>query len=796
MEHNSLDQYEVPRDPELAEAFEAFIQQTHVPLDFHARVMARVQQRQTRGGLLGWWPKVWAWRMPLLVCGATVGVLLALTLHMWMPAIKGNNLEHSKGGTQVKEQLAVIPRPFGAVLEFLEPLKKQAEDRGIDLVTRLNKEGNIPDYYDKESLVIMGKTPAQFDGYVYVDYYSTDGMVGHLLPNEMERTNRLGSNGSLAVGQPNGPQPLFISAQPPGLELITVIASKTPLFSGLRNHEPAESYLNELRQALSKEGVQPNVTATFHFIRTNGKTSTPYQVVSGDTGDAPAGLTHQPPLPIVAVSPPPGGRQEEEPAQTPPVVASARSLPSHTILPTAFDLPSSAQLPAFTPSRLAETGPAPPMARRTALVIGNAAYAVGPLQNAGKDATDIAAMLRRLGFEVTLLRDVPLPEMEEAVKAFNIRLHQGGMGLFYFAGHGVQVDGENYLLPINARIARQQDVRYQALPMGRVLGAMEEAGNGLNILILDACRNTPFSRSWRSSQAGLAPPPTTARGMLIAYATAPGGRAADGTGGENGVYTKYLLQAMTVPGLSIEQVFKQVRYRVVAETRWKQTPWESSSLLGDFAFMPAQADIVPAGAPPYPSASSDPETVLWSMSERSSHPEDVLAFLQAYPESRFAPAARLRLQQLQQQSATASNVPSAPQPGPVTPSRAAGFSPSPAPSAPPQPSLERAVPSNVASGNAPREEIGRNNPMDRPSSPPSSEGYTLIRRIYCEDTESGVVKGSKDLIFTSFLSCEEAKKTLLVLEQQKGNCSFIDKGRESRQKANIWIGTPSCKIPS
>ena len=108
---------------------------------------------------------------------------------------------------------------------------------------------------------------------------------------------------------------------------------------------------------------------------------------------------------------------------------------------------------------------------------------------------------------------------------------------------------------------------------------------------------------------------------------------------------------MTVPGLSIEQVFKQVRYGVVAETEGKQTPWESSSLLGDFAFMPAQADLVPAGVPPpYPSSASDPETVLWSMSERSSHPEDVLAFLQAYPESRFAPAARLRLQQLQQQS--------------------------------------------------------------------------------------------------------------------------------------------------
>lgn len=178
-------------------------------------------------------------------------------------------VESVKGVTQVKEKFDIIPRPFCAVLDLLEPIKKQAEDRGIDLVTSLNKAGNLPDYYDKESLVIKGKTPTQFDSYVYVDYYGADGMVGHLLPNLKETTNRLESKGSLVVGQPGGPQPLLISAQPPGLELITVIASKTSLFSGLRNNESAESYLKELSQALSKENVKLDVTATFHFIRTN-----------------------------------------------------------------------------------------------------------------------------------------------------------------------------------------------------------------------------------------------------------------------------------------------------------------------------------------------------------------------------------------------------------------------------------------------------------------------------------------------------------------------------------------------
>jgi hypothetical protein len=443
------------------------------------------------------------------------------------------------------------------------------------------------------------------------------------------------------------------------------------------------------------------------------------------------------------------------------------------------------------------------MARRTALVIGNAAYPGGPLQNAVKDATDITAMLRRLGFEVTLLRNAPLQEIEEAVNAFNLRLREGGMGLFYFAGHGVQADGENYLIPVKARIDRQQDVRYQALPMGRVIGAMEDANNGLNILILDACRNMPFSRSWRSSQGGLAPPPTAPRGMLIAYATSPGGMAADGAG-ENGVYTKHLLQAMTIPGLSIEQVFKQVRYGVVTETEGKQTPWESSSLLGDFSFVPAPAGLAPAGVPPYPSSASDPETVLWSMSERSSHPEDVLAFLQAYPESRFAPAARLRLQQLQQQSTTVASVPSEPLPEPATPSRVVGLPPSPSTSAPPQQPLVRAVPSNVSSDNTPHQEAGRNSSMDRPSPTPSSEGYALIRRIYCENIESGLIQGSIDLKVVAPLSCEEAKNLLLAWELQKDHCrfpkgdnNFVDPtARESQRKAKEWIGTPSCQISS
>ena len=190
--------------------------------------------------------------------------------------------------------------------------------------------------------------------------------------------------------------------------------------------------------------------------------------------------------------------------------------------------------------------PAAAMAeRRTALVIGNAAYDVGSLRNPVNDATDIAAALRQLGFEVTLWSNADLRVMQEAIDTFSHQLRQGGAGLFYFAGHGVQVSGENYLIPIRARISREQDVQYEAIPVGRILGGMEDADNQLHILILDACRDNPYSRSWRSSQRGLAVVQAT-RGSLIAFATAPGGIANDGRG-HNGLYTSQLLQHLTPP---------------------------------------------------------------------------------------------------------------------------------------------------------------------------------------------------------------------------------------------------------
>jgi uncharacterized caspase-like protein len=181
--------------------------------------------------------------------------------------------------------------------------------------------------------------------------------------------------------------------------------------------------------------------------------------------------------------------------------------------------------------------------RRTALVIGNAAYEMGLLRNPVHDAGDMATTLRQLGFEVTLLHDAAHRPMVEAIDLFSRQLRQGGGGVFYFAGHGIKVSRENYLIPVDARIGREQDVPYEAVPVGRILGGMEDADNQLNILILDACRDNPFARQWRSSQRGLVGM-QAARGSLIAYATAPGAVTDDGDG-RNGLYTSYLLQYLT-----------------------------------------------------------------------------------------------------------------------------------------------------------------------------------------------------------------------------------------------------------
>jgi len=221
--------------------------------------------------------------------------------------------------------------------------------------------------------------------------------------------------------------------------------------------------------------------------------------------------------------------------------------------------------------------------RRIALVVGNGEYANAPLKNPANDAKGMAETLKLLGFEVMEQQNATQKEMENAIRQFGKKLEPGSVGLFYYAGHGMQVDGRNYLIPVDAVIESESDIRYEAVDAGRILGKMEDAGSQLNIVILDACRNNPFVRRFRSANAGLARMETSA-GSLVAYATAPGSVAADGDGGKNGIYTKYLMEHMKTPGLTIEQVFKKVRADVMQETDAQQVPWESSSLIGEFFF--------------------------------------------------------------------------------------------------------------------------------------------------------------------------------------------------------------------
>jgi hypothetical protein len=243
--------------------------------------------------------------------------------------------------------------------------------------------------------------------------------------------------------------------------------------------------------------------------------------------------------------------------------------------------------------------------KRIALVIGNANYQVGKLDTPLNDATDMANALKELGFEVILLKDSSKRQMDDALDQFTTRINQGYVGLFYYAGHGMQVEGENYLIPVNAQIKAEKDVEYESMPLGKILGRMEDAGNRINIVILDACRDNPFRKFWRSSSRGLTAPVQAASGTLIAFATAPGKVASDGTG-RNGLFTSYLLKYIKTPNMEVDLMLRKVRSDVAKDTNDYQVPWTSSSLIGEFAFnqkTETTSPIVTSSPVPKPSPS-------------------------------------------------------------------------------------------------------------------------------------------------------------------------------------------------
>ena len=224
---------------------------------------------------------------------------------------------------------------------------------------------------------------------------------------------------------------------------------------------------------------------------------------------------------------------------------------------------------------------------RIALVIGNTTYEVSPLRTAVNDATDFANSLTQIGFQVNLITNATQPEMEAAVQEFGRTIQTGAIGLFYYAGHAVQHDGENYLVPINAisSITAPDHLRYKTVPLGYVLGVVDQSASDLNVVVLDSCRNSPFKSFSRSLTRGITRMPSS-EGTLIAYSTAPGKVALDGNENDrNSPYTKQLLKHIKEPGLTIEQVLKKVRSSVKNETNGQQTPWYEASIDGDFYFV-------------------------------------------------------------------------------------------------------------------------------------------------------------------------------------------------------------------
>lgn len=237
--------------------------------------------------------------------------------------------------------------------------------------------------------------------------------------------------------------------------------------------------------------------------------------------------------------------------------------------------------------------------RRVALVIGNAAYEVGPsLQNPVNDAHDMASALEKLGFDrVILVTDANQLAMEGAVEDFWAELKNSHAGVFYYAGHGMQLEGENYLIPVDADIDIRADVRSESLALDKVLGRMQAASNKINIIILDACRNNPFVRQWPDSQRGLVQrglaKTESGEGTLIAYATAPGEVAADGKG-RNGTFTAALLKYLATPGQDVVIMLRAVRNKVIGDTKENpQVPWTSSSLTEGFIFNPIPDQTTP-----------------------------------------------------------------------------------------------------------------------------------------------------------------------------------------------------------
>ncbi len=320
-------------------------------------------------------------------------------------------------------------------------------------------------------------------------------------------------------------------------------------------------------------------------------------------------------------------------------------------------------------SALLSAPPEATAAGRVALVVGNGTYVhIGRLPNPGNDAADMTAALRRLGFDVTTVNDADRNGMTDALRVFTRESAGADVSLVFYAGHGLEMDGVNYLVPVDARLERDTDVRFEAVELDDVLVATE--GAELRVVILDACRNNPLARSMQRTSTRR----SVSRGSfgdldesllgeetLVAYAAAAGTTAADGTG-RNSPYTAALLELLEEP-LEIGILFREVRARVLAATDGQQRPHEYASLLEEHYLRgtsrPGSATVA-GGAPT--EAQVQQESLFWQSIAGSSNPADYRAYLEQFPDGVFASLARNRVTEFAGATVDAPTV-SRPRPG-------------------------------------------------------------------------------------------------------------------------------------
>ena len=294
---------------------------------------------------------------------------------------------------------------------------------------------------------------------------------------------------------------------------------------------------------------------------------------------------------------------------------------------------------------------------RVALVVGNASYQhAAPLANPKNDAEDMAALLRRLGFQVTAGLDLTDAAMEDRVRTFSRQARAAKVALFFYAGHGLQVDGVNYLVPVDAQLADEADLPFEALPLDLVLKRM---GGGTNLVFLDACRDNPFARSWagagRSTAVGRGLTrvgEASGSGLFIAFATDPDRIAADGEG-RNSPFTAALKRHMETPGLEINGLLTEVRRTVLSSTGNVQRPWSNSSLSDAFYFVPGTSSSASnVDASRLGVDVPDPATEMWLQIRGTSNVGLLERYLATYPNSSYRMSAEARLETLRGQPFT------------------------------------------------------------------------------------------------------------------------------------------------